>query len=272
MYDYHVHSLNSFDGSSTIAQTAKFAHDKGLEEICITDHQEIDYPKENIVDDVYFGLLDKEKYYEELLSARKEVPDIKIKFGLETGLISGSLNKIEEDAKSMPYDFIIASQHVASGLDPYYGRYFRELGLKEGREIYLKELYDNIVNFNEFDVIGHIGYLEKYLKKNGYPNEKTFVYTDFADVIDEIFKSAISRGKGIEVNTSNYKIHGTPNPHPTIIKRYKELGGEIITTGSDAHSAADVAASFKEAYELLRSTGFKYVCTFENRKPIFNKI
>lgn len=272
MFDYHMHSRNSFDGSETIVQMAKSARDKGLREICFTDHQEIDYPKENIIDDIYFGLLDKEKYYDELLSVREEVPEIKIKFGLETGLISGSLNKIEEDAKSMPFDFIIASQHVAAGLDPYYGKYFREFGLREGREIYLKELCENIVNFNEFDVVGHIGYLEKYLEKNGYRNEKTFVYSDFVDIIDEILKSVILRGRGIEVNTSNYKIHGTPNPHPSIIKRYKELGGEIITTGSDAHSSSGIAASFKETYELLKDLGFKYVCTFENRKPIFNKI
>lgn len=277
MFDYHMHSKNSFDGNNTIVQMAAAARDMGLSEICITEHQEIDYPTDNAdlssgADDLIIEPLDKEKYFRELLKARENIHEIKIKFGLETGLIAGSLEKIAADAKSAPFDFVIASQHVAAGIDPYYGEFFGKCGLKAGREIYLKELYDNIVNYDEFDVVGHIGYLEKYLEKNGFPDEKTFVYDDFADIIDEILKSVIARGKGIEVNTSNYKIHGTPNPHPTILKRYKELGGEIITTGSDAHYAEDIAASFTDAYRLLKDIGFKYICTFEERKPQFNKI
>ena len=43
-------------------------------------------------------------------------------------------------------------------------------------------------------------------------------------------------GKGIELNTGGFKYGlGHPNPCEDIIKRYKELGGEIITLGSDAH-------------------------------------
>lgn len=270
MFDYHMHSLNSFDGNHTIAQMAAAAIDKGLSEICFTEHQEIDYPAPEPGKEI--DSLDKDKYLDEILKVKADFPSLSIKFGLETGLIGGSLDKIAQDAKSMPFDFVIASQHVAGGLDPYYGEYFDKYGLDYGRELYLKEIYENIAAYDEYDVVGHIGYLEKYLKKNGYPGEKTFVYDDFADIIDEILKCVISKGKGIEINTSNYKIHGTPNPHPSIIKRYKELGGEIITTGSDAHYFSDIAASFEDAYELLRHIGFKYVCTFDKRQPVFNII
>lgn len=270
MFDYHMHTANSFDGKNTASEMAAAAYSNGIKEICFTDHQEIDYPAPD--ESAEIGLLNKEKYIKDIIAAREEVPQIKIKFGLETGLIGGSLEKIAADAKSAPFDFIIASQHVAAGLDPYFGKYFRKFGLDEGRLIYLKEVYENIKNYDEFDVVGHIGYLEKYLDRNGFDDEQTFVYSDYSDIIDEILESVIRRGKGIEVNTSNYKVHGTPNPHPTIIERYRELGGEIITTGSDAHTANDVGANFKQAYELLKSVGFKYVCTYEQRKPIFKRI
>jgi histidinol-phosphatase (PHP family) len=51
-----------------------------------------------------------------------------------------------------------------------------------------------------------------------------------------------------------------------MLRRYAELGGETVTTGSDAHSVQEVGAGLKEAEELIRAAGLRYVATFKNRK------
>ena len=131
-------------------------------------------------------------------------------------------------------------------------------------------LYD-LQNFDDYDVIGHIGYIDKYLEKaqgltgGGGP----FRFADFEDLLDEILRTAISKGKGIEVNTSNYFVYDYPTPHPSIIKRFVELGGEVMTMGSDAHFSDAIGHRFADAAELMKQCGVKYVCTFEQRKPTF---
>lgn len=268
MYDYHVHSTISFDGHATIAEHARAALEKGLDEICMTEHQEIDYP----IDSEAAQALDVERYTREMERARAQAPGLTIKFGMETGLVDTSLGKIAADVRSAPFDFIIASQHVARGKDPFEGDFFDEMTLEEGRFAYLEELYENIRRFDEFDVAGHIGYLDKYLDDYGFKDERPLVYDDFPELIDGILTSLVGRGKGIEVNTSNYYIHGCPMPHPSIIRRFAQLGGEVATTGSDAHFAQAVGGYIPEAQALMRECGLKYVCTFTQRKPEFHKL
>jgi histidinol-phosphatase (PHP family) len=121
-----------------------------------------------------------------------------------------------------------------------------------------------------FDIVGHIGYIRRYA-----PDEdRTLKYSDYSDVLDSILKKVIENGKGIEVNTSGYyyKNLGSPIPDFDIIKRYKELGGQILTIGSDSHEAQFIGHSFKKVLEGLKLIGFNYVTYFEERKPIFVKL
>ena len=98
-------------------------------------------------------------------------------------------------------------------------------------------------------------------------------YAEFADILDEILGALISRGKGLELNTSGLR-KGLPFAHPNaeILRRYRELGGEIITLGSDAHSARDLAADFGTAKEMLKSAGFREIAVYHARKPDFVRI
>lgn len=96
---------------------------------------------------------------------------------------------------------------------------------------------------------------------------------DLADLIDEILKILIQRGKGLEVNSAGLK-YGLPypHPHPDVLKRYKELGGEIITIGADAHKPEHVAYDFAQTAEILKSCGFKFYTEFCERKPVFKQL
>ncbi len=95
-------------------------------------------------------------------------------------------------------------------------------------------------------------------------------FRDYADVFEAIFKNLIHQGKGIEINTAGlYKGLGYPHPHRDILSMYKDMGGEIITVGSDAHQPQYFAYGFDIAEDLLKDCGFRYYCVFKNRKPEF---
>ena len=81
----------------------------------------------------------------------------------------------------------------------------------------------------------------------------------------------IAKGKGMEINTSGVDRAGDFLPSAAFLKRYKELGGEIVTLGSDAHAPDRVGQYASEAMAILKDI-FGYVCTFADRKPIFHKI
>ncbi|MDL2236212.1 histidinol-phosphatase HisJ family protein [Christensenellaceae bacterium OttesenSCG-928-K19] len=269
MFDYHAHSTISFDGRSTMKEMAQAARQKGIAEICFTEHYDLSFPHEDDPQDCDFDL-----YKDTLKQTRASMPEYPIKFGVELGLTPEDLPALRDIVHNHPFDFVIASHHMLDGKDPYYEGFFDGRTVREGQRGYLQEIYDTLKEFDDYDVVGHIGYPDKYLKKNGIDPavNPPFEYRDFPSLIDDILRLVIRQGKGIEANTSTYALYGRPMPHPTIIRRYAELGGRIITTGSDSHHADQVGRSFNDAYPLLLQCGLEYVCTFENREPAFHKI
>ena len=114
---------------------------------------------------------------------------------------------------------------------------------------------------------GHLDYAVRYSP------EKSYNPVDFREIIDEILRKIVSLGKGIEINTAGLrKGLSHANPHPFILKRYRELGGEIITVGSDAHNTADIAADFDLAESFLKDAGFEFYTVFRQRKPHFVRL
>ena len=129
-----------------------------------------------------------------------------------------------------------------------------------------EEELKNIIAHDCFDVAGHLDFVVRY-----GPNKNVcYSYEKYRDVFDEILKVLVEKGKGIECNTAGFKA-GLGHPHPTeaILKRYRELGGEILTLGSDAHVPEYVAYHFDQVGELLKGCGFRYYTVFKNRKPEF---
>ena len=115
-------------------------------------------------------------------------------------------------------------------------------------------------------MLGHLDYVVRY----GKEREKQYSYKKYADLIDEILRTVINKGKGIELNMAGLK-YGLPfaHPHPDVLKRYKELGGEIITVGADGHKPEHIAYDYEKVSEILKSCGFRYYTEFSERKPVF---
>lgn len=269
MVDYHVHSTVSFDGHSTMEEYIAAARQKGISELCFTEHHEMDYPYEDVHPHLDFDVYDKA-----FSKASAHSDGIVLKKGLEVGLIPDSIERICADLLLREFDFIIASQHLARGKDPWYGNFFEGISVRQGQKIYLEEMLECLRQYTNYSVIGHIGYIDKYLHSAQQEDEtaRPFTFNDFPELLDAILSEAIKHGKGIELNTSNYYIHGYPTPHPSIIKRFFELGGEVVTFGSDAHSADALGGYMQEAMALLRECGGKWYCTFDKMQPSFHTL
>ncbi len=259
--DFHVHSSFSSDSEESTENQVLAAMRAGLKTLCITEHMDMDYPTGEF-------LLDTEAYKSELLRLKDKYKDkVELLFGVELGLMDYLAPRLYEYSESECFDFIIGSSHLVGGVDPYYPEYFGTHGDNEGIRLYFQSILDNIRAFDNFDVYGHIDYVVRYSKGKKYSPE------DYRDMLDEILKTLISKGKGIELNTAGLKYGlGFAHPHIEVLRRYREYGGEIITVGSDSHKAEHIAYDFGAAAEILTGAGFDYYTVFRNRKPDFVKI
>lgn len=265
LWDTHMHSQFSGDSDTPQEEMIHSAIEKGLAGICFTDHLDIDYPKEP---DLF--LLDLANYHASVMAYQETYQDkLPIRFGVELGLQPHLAGLHSDILSQYPFDFVIGSSHVVHGFDPYYPDFYEGRDEKTAYLEYFESILENITAFDGFDVYGHIDYVVRY----GPTTNQNYHWEDYKDVIDEILRQLISRGKGIEINTGGFKYGlGHPNPTEEIIRRYRELGGEIITLGADAHKPEHVAFDFAKVPSILKESGFTYYTVFEKRKPNFIKI
>ena len=152
---------------------------------------------------------------------------------------------------------------------PYYPEFFEGRSEDEAHQEYFESILECVKETPYFDVYGHLDYVVRY----GPTKNQNYSYQKHADIIDRILRTIVESGKGIELNTSGFRSGlGQPNPCVDILKRYKELGGEIITVGSDAHKPEHVGADFDKACTILKDCGFQYYTIFEKRAPEFIRL
>lgn len=262
LWDTHMHTHFSGDSDADPAAMAQAAIAKNLAGICITDHLDYDYPDEPGLFD-----LDLEKYKIGIQQLQnlffKTLP---IRFGIEIGLQPHLAQKHHDLLQTEDFDFVIGSSHVVHGIDPYYPAYYEGRTEAAAYREYFESVLENITAFDEFDVYGHIDYVVRY----GPNKNADYTYEKYKDIIDEILRQLIARGKGIELNMAGFKYGlGHPNPTEEILHRYRELGGEIITVGADGHAPDQIAWDFKKVPGILKAAGFDYFTVFTKRKPEF---
>ena len=270
--DFHLHSSFSGDSDTSMDLMVRSGIAKGLQSMCFTEHNDFDFPDipESGINSSTF-LLNVDSYLYDILRMREKYADkIQILFGIEIGLQDSCLDKNTELINAYDFDFVIASSHLCMGADPYYPSFFENHKASDGYRAYFEEMLSYVRNYKDYDVYGHLDYIARYAPADA---DRSFSYFDYSDLIDEILKAIISNHKGIECNTSGLrKPLNATNPSVDILKRYKELGGEIITVGSDAHFAEHVAADFDKAADILKACGFRYYNTFVHRQPVFDKL
>ena len=261
MFDYHMHSIVSFDGKNTGLEMARAAAKAGLKEICFTDHLDYD-PLEKM------GVMafDTEAYNREYNDL--EIPGLLIRRGMEFGMTVDNRARFREDLNRRKFDFVLGSIHFADDLDVYYRDYWQDKTVFEAERRFLEVTLDCVRLHDDFDVLAHLTYIGK---ARCHHAPRTVPFAEHREVIDEILRVLAAKGKGMEMNTSGVDRCGGFLPTADIFRRFRELGGEIVTVGSDAHSFDRVGQYSFDACGILKDI-FGYVCTFEDRKPVFHKL
>ncbi|MGC2874226.1 histidinol-phosphatase HisJ family protein [Ihubacter sp. mB4P-1] len=269
--DMHVHTVWSSDAKTPVKDQIEKAVQLGMESICITDHQDYDQPV--FPPDNYSFLIgdtdETESYIGEILKLKKEYAEkIEVLVGVELGLQPHLAEKLDTYAKAFSFDFVIGSTHNFRGRGADDLRTYEGKSTEEICKLYFQEEYENIRKIPDFDVAGHMDFIFRYA-----PGAiETFSYGKYADELDAILKELIESGRGIEVNTSRMQRLGLTNPKEEIIRRYAELGGEIITFGSDAHTPDCLGSCFRETGELVKACGLEYFAVYRRRTPSFYRI
>lgn len=267
--DQHMHSSFSFDSKSEMTDMIEAAYNKGLKHITFTEHNDFDYP---VSEQFPAGSwdLNVDSYLYDLLMAREDFYNkITVGFGVEVGMQESCFSKNNIMTNAQRFDFIIGSVHVVNGVDVYDDSFFKGRNAREAIDEYFDAVLTNIKKFKNYDVLGHLDYFTRRLPGG----EADYKPSEHMDRIDEILRFLVENGKGLEVNTQTLaRGLKNANPWPEVLKRYKELGGEIITVGSDAHKPEAIGAGFNNAAEIMQACGFNYYCMFVNRSPLFQSI
>ncbi len=267
--DFHLHSSFSGDSDAPMESMIESAIQKGLTHMCFTEHLDMQYPVSEFAPPGMFDLNTDSYLYELIKCKEKYASQISVAFGVELGLQTCITKELAIYAKSFDFDFIIGSSHVANGKDPYLPEYYLGRSEEDAYREYFSSVLDNVKKISNYDVYGHLDYVVRY----GPTLDKNYSYDKYKDLFDEILTLLLEKEKGIELNTGGLrKGLREANPCMDVLKRYKELGGEIITIGSDAHNPNGIAADFDKAAQMLSDCGFKYYSVFEKRVAEYKRL
>lgn len=261
MFDYHMHSTVSFDGHDSGLAMALAAKAAGLKEICFTDH--IDHDCDPTGQSMVF---DTERYNAEYDAL--EVPGLKIRRGVEYGLKPYNKEMLKEDLKRRHFDFVLGSVHFVNEVDIYFKDYWQDKTIDQAVQLFLEETLKCVEHHDDYDVLGHLSYI---CKVKGHPDPKPLYLKDNREIVDEILKILVRKGKGMEINTSGVDRVGDFLPSARHLQRFCELGGRIVTVGSDAHDPSRVGQYSDRALLILKEI-FGHVCTFDGRSPVFHAL
>lgn len=279
--DYHVHTEFSDDSIYPMEAVCRDAIALGIDELCFTDH--VDYGIKPDLEDFRANPqlarfsegepllnVDYERYFPKIDAMRAQFEgQLTIRCGMEFGVQTHTVPQFQRlfNRYRDRWDFIILSIHQVGD------REFWNYDFQEGRtqqeynDAYYQEMLAVVNGFDAWSVLGHLDLIKRYDPAGIYPFEKS------RDIIAEILTRVIATGHGIELNTSSFR-YGLPDLQPCteILQLYRDLGGRILTIGSDSHQPEHLGAHIPRVRDRLRALGYTEFCTFEKMEPRFHKL
>lgn len=259
--DLHTHTDNSFDGHHSTMFLSETAYMKGLRAVAFTDHLEMDSFYENS-----FNKTAIQSFFEIAKARSAFSGKLIVCIGAELGQPTYNRPVSEKLLEMMKYDFVIGSIHNLPDMKDFYYMDFSDesIDCMKLLEEYFEQVLE-LAKWAKFDSLGHLTYPLRYMVGN---YGKSIDISKFSEVIDEILLTLIKENKALEINTSGLrKSYGKIIPDESILKRYKQLGGKLITVGSDAHYAEHLGADIDKGYELALKCGFDEIAVYQDRTP-----
>lgn len=275
LFDNHNHSEFSFDGKRTsVEKSTLAAADAGLGGVAFTDHCDFFVPAmkaeyEQLVPETFDVNAQQAEIdrVQALIDGRiGGERKFRILKGIEIGMHEDCHGEIRRTLGENSFDQVIASVHYLDGIDPFYGGYYEGKDWKEAYGHYLETIWKEMTWLKDFDIMGHFDYVVRYA-----PYSRTsLLYRDFSDILDEMFRYLIQEGKALEINTKSYQEYNgrLVTIDTEVLKRYRELGGEIVSFGSDSHDSHRIGHAIMEHALLLKSLGFRWSAHYESRRLV----
>lgn len=257
MIDYHMHSHWSGDSNAEIMSICEAAANKGLRQICITEHLDFEPT------DISYQALDYNRCLSQIEEARNIFEDkLTICFGVEVDYQERFGARIKEFLDTKKLDYVIGSAHYIDGiLLENHDKYFPGKSEKEAYRPY----FDNVlktVKTGWFDTLAHMDLCKRY----GVRYYGSFDWAPYAEQINNILAAVIEQDMTLEVNTSGLRQSpGSTYPERSILELYYSLGGRRIIAGSDAHKEEDVGSDIRQTLEMIKSIGFESIDVYCNR-------
>ncbi len=258
--DTHTHSNFSPDSTMGIKEAMESAKRAGLSGIAFTDHLDLKAPG----GDTRFAFDPAEQQIE--ADKYRSYAGMDLFTGIEIGLQPENIEDITGFVSNYKFDTIIASIHFIDGVDPYPGDYYEGKEKRQAYGRYLELIYEMTTSYKDFDILGHYDYIARYSPYS----DRGLYYRDFPDHFDSILGYLAQNGKSLEINTNTYRFrNGTaPGLDINVLRRYKELGGEFVSIGSDAHSTDRIGDNFDYYLDIIRNTGYRYITYFNKRHAV----
>lgn len=234
-----------------------------LTEIVFTDHLDV-HPLDDCP-----GYYEPDTYFAELARCRDLFAgELTIKAGIEVGDTHRFGAEIARTVDAFPYDFSLGSVHWIGDEAPFGAPFYESHDSDWTYHGYFREALA-LAGADSFDVLGHLD----MPKREGTAYFGRFDPNLYGDEIRAILRRLIDRGKGIEINTSGWRRSADECcPGPVVLQWYREMGGEILTIGSDGHRPEQLALRFESAYDVARAAGFRWLTTFDRRKPVQHRL
>lgn len=253
--DFHTHSPFSADSKpgNDIDKMCEAAIERGLSYLAITDHHEVGGPYGDgwqlDLEAVFRGMSEvKEKYAGRLT----------VLCGIEIGQGAQAPEKAAAAIAACPFDIVLNSMHALRGEGDFYHFDFTDMPQDEINAWYDRSLDEHfeMLDIEGTHVLTHLTYMHRYVRRCG----RDMSFTPFLEKAEALFQKMIQKNVALEVNTSSLGS-GTPVPVPEFLKLYHDVGGRLLSLGSDAHHYERIAADFDLAAAMLRDCGFKEIAT-----------
>lgn len=251
LFDTHIHTRYSADSNMAVETAVNRAAELNLG-IIITEHLDLAYPEPDTI------TFDVEHYFRDYSYYRSN----KVLLGIEVGM---GIDCIEENRRIIednPFDYVIGSIHAVDNMDIYLESYYNLRSKRDTYIQYFEGMLKCLKTYDFIDSLGHIDYIARYAR---YKDTEVY-YHEFSDWIDEILKTLAQAGKAMEINTRRLSCPAAVDIVRPIYQRFYELGGRLVTIGSDAHRPRDIGNKLALAYALAEKCKLNVVY-FKERKP-----
>jgi len=255
LFDSHMHTCFSTDSKMKIDEAVARGRELNIG-VTITEHMDIAYPGP------LSFIFDVEQYFADYRKYRSE----NVLLGIEIGMLADCLEENRRLIKKHPFDYVIGSVHVVDNIDIYTAEFYQGRTKKEVYEQYFDAMKQCVTCYDDIHSLGHIDYIARYAR---FADPEIY-YKEFSDCIDDVLNVLAQKGKALEINTRRLVNKEAVETIMPIYKRFYEVGGRLVTIGSDAHNVKDIGRGLNIGIEVAERANLDVVY-FKEGKPQYQR-